>query len=424
MPGLQLLNRLVFETPAKPFDWLADQLSAAAISGGPTWPSPEVAAADPGMVSLQQQWGTVLSFQGEAGAAAASSSTVGAPAAPTAPAASGAPAEGGGKDKDAKKAAKADEKRKKEEEKERKRKEREDAEKKKLEGPEVPTCTLLNFMEHDFGQLDIQSHCTTTRKWTDVCDLTPELNGSEVWVRVRLHNSRKQSAKLGFLVLRQRLATVQAVVQGKDLAAFACGLPKESVIDVLAEVTVPPEPVASCTQSGVELSVKRIYSITKAMPKLPLQLEDAGRSDAEIEKLKLPRVSQNTRLDNRVIDVRTTANQGIFRIQSEVCALFREFLLEKDFVEIHSPKMIATASEGVGQRQPNRSPGLTASANRTRSPACTPTRLCFTPRCSHALCFLPRDSGLRRLPPHLLQPLRLPRPISAALQADGPDERP
>ena len=30
----------------------------------------------------------------------------------------------------------------------------------------------------------------------------------------------------------------------------------------------------------------------------------------------------------------------------QVCALFREFLLNKGFCEIHSPKMIATASEG------------------------------------------------------------------------------
>ena len=141
-------------------------------------------------------------------------------------------------------------------------------------------------------------------------------------------------------------STTQAVVQGKDLASFACGLPKESVLDVLAEVTTPPEPVASCTQSQVELNVLRLYCITKAMIRLPLQLEDAARSEAELEALNLPRVDQKVRLDNRVIDLRTTANQGIFRIQSEVCALFREFLLGQGFKEIHSPKMIAAASEG------------------------------------------------------------------------------
>jgi len=118
------------------------------------------------------------------------------------------------------------------------------------------------------------------------------------------------------------------------------------VIDMLAEVATPPEPVATCTQSGVELNVTKLFCISKAATRLPLQLEDAGRSDAEVAELKLPRVDPNTRLDNRVIDLRTNASQGIFRIQSEVCALFREFLLGKGFVEIHSPKMIATASEG------------------------------------------------------------------------------
>jgi len=60
----------------------------------------------------------------------------------------------------------------------------------------------------------------------------------------------------------------------------------------------------------------------------------------------LPLVSQKSRLDNRVLDLRTVANQAIFRIQSKVCQFFREFLCEKDFQEIHTPKLIATASEG------------------------------------------------------------------------------
>ena len=46
------------------------------------------------------------------------------------------------------------------------------------------------------------------------------------------------------LVLRQRLCTVQVVVQGKDLCAFSCGLPTESVVDVYATVSVPPAPIA------------------------------------------------------------------------------------------------------------------------------------------------------------------------------------
>ena len=40
-------------------------------------------------------------------------------------------------------------------------------------------------------------------------------------------------------------------------------------------------------------------------------------------------MNQDVRLNHRVIDIRTTANQGIFRIQSGVCRLFREFLLSQ-----------------------------------------------------------------------------------------------
>lgn len=38
------------------------------------------------------------------------------------------------------------------------------------------------------------------------------------------------------------------------------------------------------------------------------------------------RVNQETRLDNRVLDLRTPTNQAIFRIQAAVCRLFREAL--------------------------------------------------------------------------------------------------
>jgi aspartyl/asparaginyl-tRNA synthetase len=38
--------------------------------------------------------------------------------------------------------------------------------------------------------------------------------------------------------------------------------------------------------------------------------------------------------------------QAIFRIQSGVCQLFREYLISKKFIEIHTPKLIGGASEG------------------------------------------------------------------------------
>ena len=138
-------------------------------------------------------------------------------------------------EKDAKKAAKAAEKAAKEAAKEAKRAEREAAAQRKAEGPEIPSVTLLNMLDHPFGNLSINSQGVTQREWTLLGKLEPALQGQTVWVRARVHNSRKQSAKLGFLELRQRLATVQAVGQGKDLAGFLCALPRESVVDIQAE---------------------------------------------------------------------------------------------------------------------------------------------------------------------------------------------
>ena len=49
---------------------------------------------------------------------------------------------------------------------------------------------------------------------------------------------------------------------------------------------------------------------------------------------------QDTRLDNRIIDLRTLTNQAIFRIEAGVCKLFRDTLDSKGFIEIHTPKII------------------------------------------------------------------------------------
>ena len=215
---------------------------------------------------------------------------------------------------------------------------------KELEGPSL---TIPTMNTAAFGSLFIQSEGVTGRKFVAVKDLHSVSSGSNVWLRARVQNVRKQGGKLTFLVLRDDLATVQAVVAiTPEMAKFAGALPKESVVDVCGQVTVPPEPLRGCTQSNVEIAVERIYCLSRAEA-LPLQLEDLSRTEAELASdPKAIRVLLETRLSNRVIDLRTRTNQGIFRIQSGVCQLFKEYFLAKNFVEIHTPKLLATASEG------------------------------------------------------------------------------
>ena len=75
----------------------------------------------------------------------------------------------------------------------------------------------------------------------------------------------------------------------------------------------------------------------------------AGRKvvdeDEEGDALNI-RVNQDTRLDHRILDLRTPTNQAIFRVEAGVCQLFRDTLTKQGFVEIHTPKIISAASEG------------------------------------------------------------------------------
>lgn len=251
--------------------------------------------------------------------------------------------EGGGSKKDEKKKAKEAEKKAKEEERKRKEEEALAAKNAKFAGPAL---SFENFQEHSFGNLFIQSQGQTGRTWTNIGALKPEMKDSQVWIRARVHNTRKQGNKLCFLTLRQDVATVQAVTFGQDIAGFSGSLPDESVVDVYGKVSCPDAPIVSCTVQNVELSVEKIFCIGRSQA-LPLRLADASRSEAELEKdPSLPTVGQDVRLDNRIIDLRTVANQAIFRLQSGVCELFREFLLQNKFQEIHTPKLIGGASEG------------------------------------------------------------------------------
>lgn len=252
-------------------------------------------------------------------------------------------AEGGSSKKEEKRKAKEAEKKAKEEEKKRKEEEALAAKNAKFAGPNLD---FKNFQEHAFGNVFIQSQCHTDRQWTNVGALKPEMKDSMVWIRARAHNTRKQGNKLCFLTLRQDVATVQAVTFGQDIAGFSGTLPDESVVDVLGKVACPEAPIVSCTVQNVELSVEKIFCVGRSQA-LPLRLADVSRSEAELEKdPALPTVGQDVRLDNRIIDLRTVANQAIFRLQSGVCMLFREFLLQNDFQEIHTPKLIGGASEG------------------------------------------------------------------------------
>ena len=203
-----------------------------------------------------------------------------------------------------------------------------------------------------------------TKKFTNVGDITKEMKGETVIVRARLHNSRGKGG-LAFFVIRHQFSTIQAVLQvgegiSKGMVNYCSKIPKESIIEITAEVTVPENPVEGCTQHS-ELAVKSFFIIDKAAPILPFQIDDASQicldqaaeikqeGDKEEQKegeQKSSVVMQDVRLNNRIIDLRVPTNHAIFKLQSGVCKLYREFMISRGFTEIHTPKTIGGASEG------------------------------------------------------------------------------
>ena len=193
-----------------------------------------------------------------------------------------------------------------------------------------------------------QSSSKAVVDFTPVSALKAKLKGQQVRVRARLHASRAKGRQC-FIVLRQQRATVQCLVFvdenskiSRQMVKFAAKVSKETIVDVIGRVEASQ--VEGCTQKDVELHVDEMWVVSASEPQLPLQIEDAARRiDAEDGALT---VLQDTRLDNRVLDLRTPTNQAIFRLEAGVCRLFRESLTKRDFVEIHAPKMISAASEG------------------------------------------------------------------------------
>nr|POE89969.1 aspartate--trna ligase, cytoplasmic [Quercus suber] len=274
-------------------------------------------------------------------------------------AAAGAEGEKGPSKNALKKAAKEKEKA----EKAAKRKAEEDAKKKESEANDVSA--------EDYGEppmLGSQPYTPPAEKVPRVSlaalaeqynDTSPadDAGGPEVVFRAVVENARNQSAKLAFLVFRQGFATIQAVVAASEVLSrqmvkFAGSIPAESVVLVHAVVKKPFEPVKSTTIQHLEVHVKKLYVVAKADAQLPMQVEDAERplpaEGQEEQKADdgRPIVTLNTRLNNRVIDLRGKHNHAIFTIKDGVTHLFSEFLRSRGFIGFNTPRLLGAASEG------------------------------------------------------------------------------
>lgn len=215
--------------------------------------------------------------------------------------------------------------------------------------------TEEDFAKDSYGLLPmIRSAEKLNRTVLDINDINESLAEKVVWIRGRLHTSRA-IGKQCFFVLRQKQFTVQCLLSvneavSKQMVKFVGSITKESIVDIEGVVQLAPTKIESCSQQTVEMKVQKVFVVSSSEPVLPLQLEDASRPESELVADAgdgpIVRVNQDTRLDNRIIDLRTITNQAIYRLEAGVVRLYRQFFEKRGFVEIHTPKIISAASEG------------------------------------------------------------------------------
>ena len=224
---------------------------------------------------------------------------------------------------------------------------------------------LYGKFEHGIAPAKSQEH---DRKRTKLLDIaggdSTKYESTEVTVRARVHNARGQSAKLAFLDLRERTENIQAVIGESEgpppvsrlMVKWCSSLSRESVVLATGVLKRPVEPVQSATISNLELHIRRCFVISEGPEQLPMQVKDAMHSppvgdDAEAVEGQLdatgtPIVTMSTRLNNRVLSLRTPLDQAIFAINGKVCQLFQEYMLTHHFEQLQTPKIAGAATEG------------------------------------------------------------------------------
>ena len=132
---------------------------------------------------------------------------------------------------------------------------------------------------------------------------------------------------MAFLVVRDRSGSLQVTIEKTshpEWMELLDTLTVESVVSI--EGTLRENPQVKL--GGRELIPTKLEVLSLAAP-LPLTKE------ANID----------TRMDYRWLDLRGEKERLLFEVQTCLVASMREFLLQREFIEIHTPKLIAAASE-------------------------------------------------------------------------------
>jgi len=164
-------------------------------------------------------------------------------------------------------------------------------------------------------------------------EINPSVRDGEVvvmgWV-----TSVRDHGNIQFIILKDMHGEIQITVKKGEcsdpLFEMAREVKEHSSIGVRGKVR-PQEKAPN----GAEVVPAEIRAFSIAKKAAPFMTQ--GKSST---------VGIDTRLDLRAVDLRRNYLGSIFRIRQTVLNSVREFLARQKFIEVNTPKMIATATEG------------------------------------------------------------------------------
>jgi nondiscriminating aspartyl-tRNA synthetase len=163
-------------------------------------------------------------------------------------------------------------------------------------------------------------------------DITPDMDGEEVtlfgWVQ-----EIRDLGGIRFVILQDREGTIQVTVLQKKVSAEV--LSKSDALQKRYSIAVKGTvKKTNMTPRGIEVLPKEIRIFNTAIEQLPIDI--TGKTPALIE----------ARLDARALDLCQESNIATFKIQHSALEAIRDFLFERGFLEVHTPRIIASATEG------------------------------------------------------------------------------
>ena len=137
-----------------------------------------------------------------------------------------------------------------------------------------------------------------------------------------------------FIILKDETGKIQVTIEkedenNKDLVKLFDNLMTESTIKVKGKVLEN----SKVKLNGMEIIPNDIVVTSENKEELPFNYKD------------LNNVNIDTRLDYRYIDLRNEKNKLIIQIRSSLIRYLRDYLINKNFTEINTPKLIGAASE-------------------------------------------------------------------------------